>query len=339
MVVVAAAASIGGRRAGAVTAIVAALSYNFLLTKPYLSLHVNDATDLTTVILLLVVGLVIGEFAQSRARRLGQLERSNSSTRRLEHIARLMVSDISEADLCEAVTSEIRSELDVAGATWRPTALSGERPVMSETGWVGGGSVLRHHEGGFELPADGVELPVAYAGAHLGTIDLTPRADTGVSAEQRRVAVALADLLASGVRHTATSPRSTGSERGRTGRGIHAQAVLIGRPLATDQADHQRISKTIGLAVFSSDAISSTAYATGEILLVLVGVGGMAGRHHTCPADRDPRRDPAGAGRRTSYRETIHAYPDGGGAYVVAARTSARSRRSWPARRCSSTTC
>ena len=51
---------------------------------------------------------------------------------------------------------------------------------------------------------------------------------------------------------------------------------LIGRPLATDEADHQRISKTIGLAVFSSDAISSTAYATQEILLVLVPIGGMA---------------------------------------------------------------
>ena len=47
---------------------------------------------------------------------------------------------------------------------------------------------------------------------------------------------------------------------------------LIGRPLATEEADHQRIPKTIGLAVFSSDAISSTAYATQEILLVLVPI-------------------------------------------------------------------
>ena len=97
---------------------------------------------------------------------------------------------------------------------------------------------------------------------------------------------------------------------------------LIGRPLATDEADHQRITKTIGLAVFSSDAISSTAYATQEILLVLVPVGGMAlmaNSNYTF-------------GYLTpiailvallliivsnSYRQTIHAYPDGGGAYVV----------------------
>lgn len=98
---------------------------------------------------------------------------------------------------------------------------------------------------------------------------------------------------------------------------------LIGRPLATHEADHQRISKKIGLAVFSSDAISSTAYATQEILLVLVPVGGMA----------IAARSDYTFGYLTpiailvavllvivsnSYRQTIHAYPDGGGAYVVA---------------------
>jgi len=98
--------------------------------------------------------------------------------------------------------------------------------------------------------------------------------------------------------------------------------ILIGRPLATDEADHQRISKTIGLAVFSSDAISSTAYATGEILIVLVGAAGMI------QANGRPTTDllkPIAilvvillALVVNSYRETIHAYPDGGGAYVVA---------------------
>lgn len=97
---------------------------------------------------------------------------------------------------------------------------------------------------------------------------------------------------------------------------------LIGRPLATEEAEHQRIPKTIGLAVFSSDAISSTAYATQEILLVLVPVGGMA-----LLADSDSTfgyLTPIAilvvvllAVVSNSYRQTIHAYPDGGGAYVV----------------------
>jgi amino acid transporter len=98
--------------------------------------------------------------------------------------------------------------------------------------------------------------------------------------------------------------------------------ILIGRPLATDQADHQRLSKTIGLAVFSSDAISSTAYATGEILIVLVGSAGMVMANGMVTTDL---LKPIAfmvvvllAVVANSYRETILAYPDGGGAYVVA---------------------
>ncbi len=53
--------------------------------------------------------------------------------------------------------------------------------------------------------------------------------------------------------------------------------LLVGRPLATIEQEHQRIPKTIGLAVFSSDAISSTAYATEEILFVTaVGASSLA---------------------------------------------------------------
>ncbi len=90
---------------------------------------------------------------------------------------------------------------------------------------------------------------------------------------------------------------------------------LIGRPLATADAPHQTIGKAVGLAVFASDALSSTAYATQEIMFILAAAG-------------------AGAIRFTfpiavaivalmvivsvSYEQTIHAYPGGGGAYIVA---------------------
>jgi len=100
--------------------------------------------------------------------------------------------------------------------------------------------------------------------------------------------------------------------------------LLIGRPLATDEADHQRISKTIGLAVFSSDAISSTAYATGEVMLVLVGAAGLY-KQAGLGVEDTPALLPAIAILvvvllaivANSYRQTIHAYPDGGGAYIV----------------------
>src|SRR5919106_6792537 len=89
---------------------------------------------------------------------------------------------------------------------------------------------------------------------------------------------------------------------------------LIGRPLQTADAPEQTIGKVIGLAVFASDALSSTAYATQEILGVLFVAGSLA-YDYVFPIST------AIVALLTivtiSYQQTIHAYPGGGGAYIV----------------------
>lgn len=92
--------------------------------------------------------------------------------------------------------------------------------------------------------------------------------------------------------------------------------ILLGKPISSEDEGHQRLRKSIALPVFASDAISSTAYATDEMLLVMLSAG-------------------VGAAAFTklipiaivvcllmlivvlSYRQTIFAYPSGGGAYIV----------------------
>src|SRR6476620_8581573 len=93
--------------------------------------------------------------------------------------------------------------------------------------------------------------------------------------------------------------------------------VLVGRPLASDEQEHQRIPKIIALAVFSSDAISSTAYATEEILFVTaLGTSSLAlGLDTLIPISIAVAAILAIV--VTSYRQTIFAYPSGGGSYVV----------------------
>jgi amino acid transporter len=91
--------------------------------------------------------------------------------------------------------------------------------------------------------------------------------------------------------------------------------VLLGVPIASSEEHHQRLSKTVALAVFASDAISSTAYATQEILLVLVPVAGMAALNDIVPLALVVCVLLAIV--VTSYRQTIKAYPQGGGSYVV----------------------
>ncbi len=93
--------------------------------------------------------------------------------------------------------------------------------------------------------------------------------------------------------------------------------LLIGKPLQTKELPHQAISKRIGLAVFASDALSSSAYATEEILIILALAGGGAAILGLSI--------PIAIAISIllvivtiSYRQTIYAYPNGGGAYIVA---------------------
>jgi amino acid transporter len=114
------------------------------------------------------------------------------------------------------------------------------------------------------------------------------------------------------VRATAAVPRA----RGPLGRLIFAaKERVVGDPLANEQASHERLTKVKALAVLSSDAISSVAYATGAMLSVLLVAG--TGSFNVS----------LGIGAAIaalfaivilSYRQTVKAYPRGGGSYIVA---------------------
>ena len=91
--------------------------------------------------------------------------------------------------------------------------------------------------------------------------------------------------------------------------------LFIGKPISTADAAHQLIGKLVGLAVFSSDALSSVAYGPQELMMILM-VAGVATLHLALPLV-------IGivallAILTFSYEQTIHAYPGGGGAYIVA---------------------
>ncbi len=92
---------------------------------------------------------------------------------------------------------------------------------------------------------------------------------------------------------------------------------IIGKPIPSSDDQHHRLSKKIALPVFASDAISSTAYATEEILIVFLSLGavGMAAYSMLVPISLIV------IALLTivviSYRQTIYAYPNGGGSYIV----------------------
>jgi amino acid transporter len=96
---------------------------------------------------------------------------------------------------------------------------------------------------------------------------------------------------------------------------VALKRVLVGRPIASHKAEHQLLPKLLALPVFSSDPLSSNAYATEEMMLVLVTAGAGALVY----------RIPIAIAIATvliivvvSYRQTVRAYPSGGGSYIVA---------------------
>jgi amino acid transporter len=102
----------------------------------------------------------------------------------------------------------------------------------------------------------------------------------------------------------------------RTSTGDVLKRLLVGRPMASHQIEHTLLPKVLALPVFSSDALSSVAYATEEILRVLLGVTAAALAYRYVM--------PIAIAIATlmlivvaSYRQTVRAYPNGGGAYIV----------------------
>ncbi len=195
VVVVVAVAALSDRRAAAVTSVAAALAFNFFHTKPYYTLRVSDRVDLTTVVLLLVVGLIVGELTVLRRRQADEAKARAADLRDLDDITELAARGDVERLLAGA-TATVRRELHLQDCRYEPIGSdSGSFVTMARNGSVDA-VALRWNPDGFELPEDGVEIPVVRGDTRLGRLVLIPTAGVGVPLERRRLAVAVADVLA-----------------------------------------------------------------------------------------------------------------------------------------------
>src|ERR1700710_2647726 len=97
--------------------------------------------------------------------------------------------------------------------------------------------------------------------------------------------------------------------------GYRVKRVLLGRPLGRSQLHEEKLSKPLALGVLSSDCISSSAYGTEEMLIVLLGVFGLAGFHILAPLTAVILV--ILTLMTLSYREVVMVYTRAGGSYVV----------------------
>ncbi len=196
LAVVVAAAAAGGRVAGVVTAVVAGLSFNFFHTQPYLSLDIDSREDLITTLLLVLIGLVVGELAQffEGERRKGQAH--HDELQRLNGVSKLLLAGAGSQEVVEAVRAALVAELGLRDARFDPGEPDGTRPVLGIDGLLGSSGVLVARRTGFEIPGGGLDLPVQYEGRSLGRFILEPSPGGTMDFDRQVTAVLLAGQAA-----------------------------------------------------------------------------------------------------------------------------------------------
>ena len=194
VVVVVLSAAIGGRRAGACAAVVSALSLDFFHATPYLSLSIDTVDDVETTVLLLVVALVVGHIVAGSRRAQASADERHNDIWRIHRVAEQAARGSESSDVILAAQEELTDLLTLRSCRFEAQPCSSTLPRLERSGFIDT-RVFQLRDNAFELPAQGVELPVYGRGQPLGRFVLDPTPGVGVPLERRVVAVALADQV------------------------------------------------------------------------------------------------------------------------------------------------
>lgn len=192
--VVVAVAATGGRLAGAIGAVSAAVSFDFFFTRPFGSLTITRRSDVETAVLLLVVGLIVGELSARNSRHRVHADESQGDIARLHAVAGMVSTGAHPEQVIIAVRNELQSLLRLRSCTFTRNFATRPRPTLEWDGevLVAGMRWGASHMG---LPGKEVDLVVHGQGRQLGRFVMTPSPGVPVSWDRRVVAVALADQV------------------------------------------------------------------------------------------------------------------------------------------------
>jgi hypothetical protein len=209
VIVVVLAAAIGGRWAGFTAAIVSAVSFDFFLTRPYGSLKIDDTDDIVTTVLLLAVGMIVGEIVVWAHRGHRQSRRGRDEIARLHRVAEQVASGARADEVLASVRTELTLLLSLRDCQFEQPPFGVPLPRLERNGSIDAPR-KRFVRGEFALPAEGAEIPVLGRGRQLGRLVLVPEPGIGVSIEERVVAIALSDQLGAVLAAELEGPQTNG---------------------------------------------------------------------------------------------------------------------------------
>jgi hypothetical protein len=187
--------AVGGRGPAALSAVISAVSFLFFFTEPYYSLRVDESNDVETVLILLAIGLAVGQLAVSAQRSRRQVRRGRDELTSMRLVAERVAAGASRDELVALVVTELHDLLGLVGCRFEPGTSGSDLPLLERTGRIETGYRYVDAAGELALPPMGVRLPVVGGGAEIGSLYLDPDPHLGVTVEARLVAVALADQL------------------------------------------------------------------------------------------------------------------------------------------------
>ena len=197
VVVIVAVATSGRRWAAAVCALSAALSFDFFLTRPYESLRITRSSDLTSEILLLVVGLLVGDLAARGRHHRTSARKGRDHLAALHAVTELAAAGGEPEDVARLVDVELRRLLTLRSCTYA-TGDGGLAARLRPSGEVRVGAVVWNTQD-LGLPHRGVDLPVRSGGEVVGHFLLVPEPGVPVGQDVLLVAVSLADQVGAAV--------------------------------------------------------------------------------------------------------------------------------------------
>jgi hypothetical protein len=217
VVVIVAVASTGRRAAAALAALTSALAFDFFLTRPYNSLRITRHQDLITEILLLVVGLAVGELAARGRRHRDAAWQGHRQVALLHSVTELAASGKDPGVVVAAASDELRELLFLRDCRFT-TREPGASARVTPTGEVRVGAETWTTES-LGLPTQSIDLPVRSGGWLLGHFLLTPTPGRQIPSDRLLVAVAIADQVGAALaaNDLPTAPAVAGEPPARPG--------------------------------------------------------------------------------------------------------------------------
>lgn len=194
-------AAFGGRGPAALSAVIAAVSYEFFFTKPYNSLRIDSADDVETTLILLAIGLAVGQLAVHARHTRHVASRGRDELASMRRVAERVSAGANERELIDLVVAEVTVLLSLVGCRFEIEATGPVLPVLERSGRIETPHRRVGPDGELALPPLGVRLPVVGDGHQVGSLVLDPDPNLGVTVEARLVAVALADQLGAAIAH------------------------------------------------------------------------------------------------------------------------------------------